>query len=1272
VAEKRVTAFGAVSAGISRQQASGISALGRGFAYAAGQSGILTSEMSILTTASQTVGLAAAAAAVGFGAIAGGIGASIKTAIDFESSFAGIRKTVDGTEADFKTLEAANRSMAKSLPISVNEINRIGEAAGQLGISGIDNITKFERTIADIANTTNLTADEAATAFAQIANVMQLPISQIDRLGAAVVDLGNKGASTEKGIIDFSQRIAGAGKIAGLTVAQIAGISSAFASVGIEAEAGGTAIQKVLIELTKSVAEGGDKLAIFAKTAGLTIAQFCDLAKSNPAEAFTRFVEGLGKAGDQAFKILEGLGLEDQRLIRSFLATAQAGDLLRRSIETGTTAFAQNTALATEAEKRYATVGSRLTIMKNNFIDLGISIGDTFLPPLAKSSSALVAFTEATRPMAPALKLAAEAAVLFGLGIAAIKLTGFINNLTLARAATLGLSGTLHSTAVGVGLLAVGFVALDLAAQKFRGQSLIELFTTTDEKARGAAKAVKEFAAAQEIVAKSNVAGSAAFQTSSVSAFVVELTHANEQLDKFNFRLKHPPSFGGLDTAKDVLSGSTFGLFAGPTIKAREAAAQFRGEIDALIKQLPVFAAAQKDPIAALEELRQSLAKQPDVLARIEPALQKLVNQYSDAALAAEDAGTKSFRAAMQAGSGEIGWRLLASGADAATTAQSQAAESADASRKAIADFGKELNQTASLSSRLNPLTEALKAQVLILEQQRRGMEASGQSTAGLDAQIASLRNQLDQSNSSAEIADAKIRAFGAAAFDAMSQTAGGADRAKEGIAALGNSLQGLPREQQIEIITKLPLNDLNRMLVILRLLAQGVTIPIAVAIEGRANELLKDKPSFLRIRQLESLSEKSGFDLNAPPVEDAAGKRFREEIDAINASLTAGADTADNFAKSTGGASKAEQESEAGLIGLSAAFGEFQRATGGTEAQFAALIAQSEEEASLQKQITDATFAHNVELAKAANSTENNRLALLKLGLEMVKAGGSYSDLMRVIREKTIEGLRGAVDALRSAFGGLFGRPTKEQADLNARIAELEFERAKRRAAGADDEELKALDDHIDALRRQRDVLDKHADLLKAQNDQADQTLLTENQRDFAAKLYTIALGDQTGALKSLTDQAGLEALARQHLIDSMLSAADANNAQAGISPQQSNLDFFNSLPDADRLALAKLLEALANQGKLAGGTDYWRGGPALVGEKGPELLNLPRGSRVTPLGESGIDAYMPRNTKIMSAASGAPTVTEIHHRTVNNYIDKMILEGDAAAGLAALGVSI
>lgn len=127
-------------------------------------------------------------------------GGAIKAATDFESSFAGVRKTVNATEEELSSLAQQIRDLAAgpdAIPLDVNKLNAVAEAAGQLGIEK-SNIIEFTRTMADLGETTNLTADEAATATAQFQNIFGVAGKEVDRFGSTLVALGNAGASTER------------------------------------------------------------------------------------------------------------------------------------------------------------------------------------------------------------------------------------------------------------------------------------------------------------------------------------------------------------------------------------------------------------------------------------------------------------------------------------------------------------------------------------------------------------------------------------------------------------------------------------------------------------------------------------------------------------------------------------------------------------------------------------------------------------------------------------------------------------------------------------------------------------------------------------------------------------------------------------------------------------------------------------------------------------------------------------------------------------------
>ncbi len=390
-------------------------------------------------------------------------GLSLRAAINFETAFIGVQKTVDATEEQFAELSATIREMALEIPASTTELAALGETAGQLGIR-VENIAEFTRVMAALGVTTNVSSQEAATALARLVNITGLGQDQFDRLGATIVDLGNNLATTEAEILNFGLRIASAGRIAGLTEAEILGIGAALSAVGVQAQAGGTAVQRVLLGITQAVATQSEELEVFARTAGLTTQQFADLFERQAGEAFTRFVEGLAASGDDAFVILEELGLADQRLLRAFLSLAGGGDLLRESITLGTNAFAANTALMAEAERRYASVASQVSIARNRFNEMLITIGDQLVPAFVKLLDVMAPVLDFVGRMAERFPTATLVVIGLAIAVGALGLALIGISLLLPGLVVLfpALAGGITLTAIATGGLALAMSPITL------------------------------------------------------------------------------------------------------------------------------------------------------------------------------------------------------------------------------------------------------------------------------------------------------------------------------------------------------------------------------------------------------------------------------------------------------------------------------------------------------------------------------------------------------------------------------------------------------------------------------------------------------------------------------------------------------------------------------------------------------------------------------------------------------------------------------------------
>ncbi|EGO7841018.1 phage tail tape measure protein [Enterococcus faecalis] len=399
--------------------------------------------------------------------IAGAVGAVTTAAVKWESAFTGVKKTNDEMVDSngkviysYDDLEKGLRDLAKELPTSHEEIAKVAEVAGQLGIK-TDKVVGFTKTMIDMGESTNMSADTAATSLARFANITQMSQDKFSNLGSAIVDLGNNLATTESEITEMGLRLAGAGKQIGMTEGDIVGFAAALSSVGIEAEAGGSAFSRLMVQmqlatetgveafapLKQAVAEqgvswesfvhavnwGGKELTAvskqmgiptselkkmykeaskvsgsledFANVTGRTSEEFAQLFKSNPSQALIEFIQGLKdseKHGISAIKVLDDMGITEVRLRDSLLRAANASDVFEGAVKRGNEAFNENTALAEEAGKRYGTTESQLKILRGQLNDVAITFGG---PLVAALNSAI----SAAKPMIEALANMTEA-----------------------------------------------------------------------------------------------------------------------------------------------------------------------------------------------------------------------------------------------------------------------------------------------------------------------------------------------------------------------------------------------------------------------------------------------------------------------------------------------------------------------------------------------------------------------------------------------------------------------------------------------------------------------------------------------------------------------------------------------------------------------------------------------------------------------------------------------------------------------------------------------
>lgn len=430
--------------------------------------------------------------------IGDGMTAAAESSIEFESAFTGVKKTVDGTPEQLAAISDEIKRMAAETGVSTTTIAGVAENAGQLGVA-TENIASFTRTMLDLGESTNLTADEAAVAIARLTNIMGSGAAATSRLGSSLVALGNNFATTESEILEMATRLASAGKLAGMSEAQILALATAMSSVGIEAEAGGTAMTQTLNAIERAASSGGNTLETFARVAGMSAEEFTTAWRTDAAGALTAFIQGLSALsaqGGSVTAILDDLGLSGIRQSNMLRSLALASDMMTDALETSNSAWAENVALANEANAVYGNTEHRISAARESINNLGIAIGDAFGPQISGGA-------DMVNDLAQALTDAAETApgLVSTLGSITVGITGAASAyVALKTAATafnaigitsLAALGPLAAVGAAIGLITAGVTTAASASKKEWNAFVDAMMPATDTMEEAAAELEK-------------------------------------------------------------------------------------------------------------------------------------------------------------------------------------------------------------------------------------------------------------------------------------------------------------------------------------------------------------------------------------------------------------------------------------------------------------------------------------------------------------------------------------------------------------------------------------------------------------------------------------------------------------------------------------------------------------------------------------------------------------------------------------------------------------
>lgn len=295
---------------------------------------------------------------------------------------ADVEKYTGMTRTEVEALNQAFKEM--DTRTSRQQLNALAADAGRLGITGQKDVMDFVQA-ADMINVA-LGEDLGENAVKNIGKLAQL-FGDADTMGlkAAMIAtgstinaIGQSSSAAEGYIVDFTARLAGTARQAGMTQAQVMALAAVLDQSMVASEEGSTALGRIIQELYR-------KPAAMAAAAGLNVKQFTALIRTDANAALLQFAEAVSRMGgmEKIAPMLGELRLTGSGVSKTLAALAGNIDLVRSTQAQATREFSQGTSILQEYEKANSTPQAALEKTRKRVEDLRVELGSMLMPVMA-------------------------------------------------------------------------------------------------------------------------------------------------------------------------------------------------------------------------------------------------------------------------------------------------------------------------------------------------------------------------------------------------------------------------------------------------------------------------------------------------------------------------------------------------------------------------------------------------------------------------------------------------------------------------------------------------------------------------------------------------------------------------------------------------------------------------------------------------------------------------------------------------------------------------
>ncbi len=334
------------------------------------------------------------------GAFAATMIAATKSAIDFESAMADVKKVVNfDTPAQFKQMNQEVLQMSRRLPMAAKDIAAIVAAGGQAGFDRSE-LPRFAEDAVKMGVAFDQTATEAGEMMAKWRTSFRMTQDEVVALSDKINYLGNTGPAKAKQISAIVTRIGPLAEVAGLASGQIAAMGATLAGVGIQEDVAATGMKNFFLTLTAGASATKQQQQTF-KALRLDAKKLAVDMQKDAQGTMLRVLTAVSKVDKpkQASVLQQLFGRESIEAIAPMLTNL---DKLKENLDKVTDATKFANSMNQEYAARAATTANNIQLFTNRVIALGINVGNVMLPPLNSLLAVAGPITDGIASMAAA------------------------------------------------------------------------------------------------------------------------------------------------------------------------------------------------------------------------------------------------------------------------------------------------------------------------------------------------------------------------------------------------------------------------------------------------------------------------------------------------------------------------------------------------------------------------------------------------------------------------------------------------------------------------------------------------------------------------------------------------------------------------------------------------------------------------------------------------------------------------------------------------------